>query len=382
MVMLTTIMGLFVRKSLLSHYDGLGCQLREVSGRDIITPQAFVTPFCQKTIEKQDWPISVIESETGILMKFNGYSTVCGVNIYNTWSVLEHASKIEEDDVTYKWQDTGYIVNLEESFRFPVIMEIIQTKLLLNEPINVEKMKCFRIEDVLKLVKMIGMVDPQNVNYPYLDLFFSFILEQGYLSYVTGKPGLVVISNEQIKEEFKKKLINFNIGVIDGDRMLIDNCREFCLKISKTKCDHEDFKKFHVNLETLLQKYVATWIKKNEENLRSTISIIMSTLGFKVYSELQFKYEDGGKEYTKKIDYLIMKDNFVIVFETKYKHINKAAMLCIKERNYLKVFEAKDVIKGPITHYDLMGINMDENGQVSIAYLQDNQNFDDMILIP
>ncbi|KAL1497501.1 hypothetical protein ABEB36_008452 [Hypothenemus hampei] len=302
--------------------------------------------------------------------KFNGYSTVCGVNIYNTWSVLEYASKIEEDDVTYQWQDSGYIVGLEEAFRFPVIMEIIQTKLLLNEPINVQKMKCFRIEDVLKLVKMIGMVNPQDVNYPYLDLFFSFILEQGYLSYVTGKPGLVVISNEQIKEEIKKKLINFNIGVIDGDRMLIDNCREFCLKISKTKCYHEDFKKFHVNLETLLQKYVATWIKKNEENLRSTISIIMSTLGFKVYSELQFKYEDGGKEYTKKIDYLIMKDNFVMVFETKYKHSNKAAMHCIKERNYLKVFEAKDVIRGPITHYDLMGINMDENGQVSIAYLQ------------
>jgi hypothetical protein len=57
-------------------------------------------------------------------------------------------------------------------------------------------------------------------------------------------------------------------------------------------------------------------------------------------------------------------------------------MLCIKERNYLKVLKDKDIIRDPITRYVLMGINMDENGQVSIGYLQNNQNFDAMRLIP
>ncbi|RZC36460.1 hypothetical protein BDFB_012539 [Asbolus verrucosus] len=75
---------------------------------------------------------------------------ISGVKIYNTWSVLEYASKAKEDEVTYEWQDTGYIVGLQEAFRFPVIMKIIQTKLLLNDPIEIKKFKCFRIEDVLE----------------------------------------------------------------------------------------------------------------------------------------------------------------------------------------------------------------------------------------
>jgi hypothetical protein len=71
-----------------------------------------------------------------------------------------------------------------------------------------------------------------------------------------------------------------------------------------------------------------------------------------------------------------------MIFETEYKESNKKAMLSIKERNYLKVLKNKDIIRDPITRYVLMGINIDENGQVSIAYLQNNQNFDAMRLIP
>jgi hypothetical protein len=71
-----------------------------------------------------------------------------------------------------------------------------------------------------------------------------------------------------------------------------------------------------------------------------------------------------------------------MIFETEYKESNKKAMLSIKERNYLKVLKNKDIVRDPITRYVLMGINVDENGQVSIAYLQNNQNCDAMSLIP
>jgi hypothetical protein len=79
-----------------------------------------------------------------------------------------------------------------------------------------------------------------------------------------NKPGLLVIPNEQIKEQIKEKLTDFNIEVFGSDDMFIENCREFFLIISKRKCDHDDFKKFHVNLEAVLQKYAATWIKRTK----------------------------------------------------------------------------------------------------------------------
>jgi hypothetical protein len=250
--------------------------------------------------------------------KFNGYSTVSGIKIYNIWSVLEYASKAKEDDFTYEWQDTGYILRLKEAFRFPEIMKIIQTKLLLNEALKIKQFKCFRLEDILRLVDIIGNVDYQNVNYPQPDLFFSFILEQGYLSFVVNKPGLLVIPNEQIKEQIKEKSTDFNVEVFGSDNMFIENCREFFLIIPKRKCDHDDFKKCSVNLEAVLQKYAATWIKKNEENMRCKIQILVHNLGFKDCAELLFKFEDDGVEYKRKIDCLIIKDDFLMIFETKY----------------------------------------------------------------
>jgi hypothetical protein len=125
-----------------------------------------------------------------------------------------------------------------------------------------------------------------------------------------NKPGLLVIPNEQIKEQIKEKLTDFNIEVFGSDNMFIENCREFFLIISKRKCDHDDFKKFHVNLEAVLQKYAATWIKKNEENIRCTIQILVHNLGFIDCAELLFIFEDDGVEYKRKIDCLIIEDDF------------------------------------------------------------------------
>jgi hypothetical protein len=115
-----------------------------------------------------------------------------------------------------------------------------------------------------------------------------------------NKPGLLVIPNEQIKEQIKEKLTDFVFG---SDNMFIENCRKFFLIISKRKCDHDDFKKFHVNLE-------ATWIKKNEENIRCTIQILVHNLGFIDCAELLFIFEDDGVEYKRKIDCLIIEDDF------------------------------------------------------------------------
>ncbi|RZB39261.1 AAA-ATPase like domain containing protein [Asbolus verrucosus] len=314
--------------------------------------------------------------------KFNGYSTVRGVKIYNTWSVLEYASKTNEDDFTYEWQDTGYIVGLKEAFRFPEIMKIVQTKLLLDHPIEIKKLKFLTLEDVLDLVNIIGEVDPQNVDYPRPDLFFSFILEQGYLSFVKKKLGQVVIPNDQIKKQIEDKLTDFTIGVFDGDTTYIEKCKEFLLKISKMNCDHDDFKKFHVNLEVVLQKYAARWIKKNEANIRCTIKILVDNLRFKDCAELLFNFESLGVEVKRILDFIVIKDDFVMIWEIKYKESNKKAMLCIKDREYLKVLKNKNIIRSPVTRWVLMGINMDENGQVSIGYLQNSENFDDMTLIP
>lgn len=83
--------------------------------------------------------------------------------------------------------------------------------------------------------------------------------------------------------------------------MPTDDCREFVLK----------------NLEDVLQKYAAQCIKKNEENIRCTIKILISNLGFKDSAELTFKFTDNGVEYTREMDCIIIKSWFFNDYSNK-----------------------------------------------------------------
>lgn len=60
------------------------------------------------------------------------------------------------------------------------------------------------LKDILDLVRIIRNFDLQNIKYPRVELFLSFIFEQGYLSYDLGQPGHVMIPNEQIKKKSGK----------------------------------------------------------------------------------------------------------------------------------------------------------------------------------
>ncbi|XP_064214548.1 uncharacterized protein LOC103312234 isoform X1 [Tribolium castaneum] len=370
----------------ISHISGMGLSGSNIKPFRFLENHSFVPYYgltvmeirnlLRKTYQFDDQRIAEAEK------KFNGYSTVCGVKIYNIWSVLEHASRTQEEHFIYDWQDTGYIVGLEKALRFPTIMKIIQTELLLYKPIEIKKSKTLVLEDILQLVEIIGNVDPQNVEFPRYDLFFSFLVEQGYLSFVANKSGLLVIPNEQIKEKIEEKITDSNIKVFNRNSIPTEDCREFFLKISERDCDYDDFKIFHTSLEDVLQNYAAKWIKKNEENIRCTIKILISTLKFKDSAELNFNFTENGVKHSRRIDVVIIKDSFLMLIETKYKESSKKAMLDMRDRNYLKVLEDKDVIRNTITRFVLMGINMDENGQVSISYLQNNHNFDAMTLIP
>ncbi|EFA05620.2 hypothetical protein TcasGA2_TC015828 [Tribolium castaneum] len=279
----------------ISHIAGIGLSGSNVKPFRFLENHSFVPYYglttreirnlLRRTYQFDDQRIAEAEK------KFNGYCTVRGVKIYNIWSVLEYASKTNSDDFTYEWQDTGYIVGLKEAFRFPEIMKIFQTKLLLDCPIEIKTVKCLTLEDVLDLVNIIGGTDPQNVDYARPELLFSFILEQGYLSFVKKKPGLLVIPNDQIKKQIKDKLTDFTIQIFDGDTTYIDKCKEFLLKIFKMNCDYDDFKEFHVNLEVVHQKYAAGWSKKNEANIRCIIKILVDNLRFKDCAELLFDFE-------------------------------------------------------------------------------------------
>jgi phage gp16-like protein len=84
------------------------------------------------------------------------------------------------------------------------------------------------------------------------------------LSFVAKKIGLLVVANEQIKEQIKEKITGFNIEVFGRDNMSTENCREFFLKISATKCDHDDFKKIHASLEAVVQKIQQNGLKRTK----------------------------------------------------------------------------------------------------------------------
>ena len=66
--------------------------------------------------------------------------------------------------------------------------------LLNDKEVDIGKVnRCMSVKDILDLVRIIRKFDPENIRYSQPNLFLSFILEQGYLSYVYNSPGHAVI---------------------------------------------------------------------------------------------------------------------------------------------------------------------------------------------
>lgn len=147
------------------------------------------------------------------LLTYNCYVSVDNLDIYNIWSILHF---LKTKDIGYYWDETGYIPNLKNTLKIEIIRKQIES-LLLNKTIDIEAGSRGSVsDDFIELMNIIIKCKSKNgyVNY---DLYFSYLLDSGYLTYTDVRqvrsPSSVMsilrITNKETKQEFLDGLNEF-----------------------------------------------------------------------------------------------------------------------------------------------------------------------------
>jgi hypothetical protein len=167
-----------------------------------------------KQFKKNEYEISQLKGW------YDGYLTrIKHLAVYCPWSVINY---LKTDIFMSYWAKSGFVVNMEKLIQVGRIKENVQ-KLLSGQDISL-----YSFENAIDSNKIQGLNKLINckseASQTYIDLFFSYLFESGYLT-CTKMPNSYRIPNEEIKTMFIKFLIDYyyEVNVIkreDTDRVV------------------------------------------------------------------------------------------------------------------------------------------------------------------
>lgn len=282
--------------------------------------------------------------------------------IFNPWSLVNYMFDLEFNN---NWQQSGSIKNLLYIFKINGIREKIQD-LIEGNQIKFTTKKDFSVENFQSLQQILNFKG-ERLNEPLIDLFFTFILERGYLSYDANDS--FKAPNNEIKMEFAENLIDY---YVDTYKLTTDNFKTAIDALNKgLEDENNNFKDLESALTQLFKPLVITLISDpNNEGIHPNEDIFHSLI---IAIAVEANFHKLGSEiwYQKKAraDCVISnkKKSFAIIIEIKFSKkeskSSKLAIAAVEQANkYIPIFEKYKSIKT----FKLVGITISENRSVTI----------------
>jgi len=189
--------------------------LNNVQSKRFLDNHVFVNyyGFTKDEVEKLLTDFNLTIYQTMVKDWYDGY-VVNGGNlcIYNPWSIVIFIKTKIFDNY---WVQSGHLENIKRIFSIESIKNIIY-ELLHGQTLRFYKeLKTdFSIEDFKVLENILNVKNrvTEEMTEDHVLLFFSYIFELGYLSY-SIKTDEYKIPNNEIKEEFKRNIIEFHFSL-------------------------------------------------------------------------------------------------------------------------------------------------------------------------
>lgn len=238
-------------------------------------------------------------------------------SIFNPWSIVRY---IKEQKLGNYWENIGSINNILFIFKINGIRTKIEELIKGNE-INLSIRNRFKIDDLVSLQNLFDFKG-NELSEQNSDLFFTYLLELGYLSY-SDVEGVFRAPNNEIKNYFEDCLIDY----------YVDN---YLLSKSNFKCaikalnrgienEKENLREFENALNKLFQPITETakfldseaGVNLNEDLFHSLInSIVIEAKWAKFGTEVWYRNETRS-------DLVIInqKRDLGIVIEIKYSKL-------------------------------------------------------------
>ena len=213
------VAGLFLTG--ISHVAGIGLSpaLGSVSSYRFLNNQKFVEfyGFTKDEVQVLFEKFGVAEPKRSLaVIKYNGYQSKYGqIFIYNTWSIVQFLMTGVVDNY---WINSGAVQSLDFAFKIVEIEKLLEMVFL-----NSQNESQVAILDKLELKvfdTLHSMIHGKRDIVVTPRLFFTFLLEQGYLTY-SGNNGFVKIPNGEIRHNLHAKLaehVQQLHGIKDSDQ--------------------------------------------------------------------------------------------------------------------------------------------------------------------
>ena len=322
---------------------------------------------CKEVLSRKE--VSMESKYEEIIENYNGYRK----NMLSIWSVMHYLNDKGERAEKNYWKQSGVVANLSESLRIPVVRTIV-TKLLshLSNEVEIDYLSKIEIEQIIDLKHVLdGTEDLVAEN---VSVFFSFLLEQGYLrlvdrSNISEGKIIVKIPNLEIQDEFCQKLLNFySKPDFNLDLNLVKQCASLFDKISTSDKDNEKLLESICNSMNEIINKIKFNIQ-NEATLHHVIFIILFLCSkFQCFSEIK-----AGKENHNRLDLLSLccELGIGIIIELKYDKTAEAGLKQIINNKYFDSFANTNynTNKSKINYTLFIGLNLSKDKKITLCAL-------------
>ncbi|XP_075229675.1 uncharacterized protein LOC142329173 [Lycorma delicatula] len=265
----------------------------------------------------------------------------------------------------------GYVYPLKNAFYIPLLKYHIEK---LIQGFNVHAVTSSKSKILFLRGLQYFILKTYKQKFPVLPyLFFTFLLELGYLSYneirlkVLSKPPEMKLSTLRIANDLiKEELINNLNEQYQNEGLHIDNA-ETCANILNSiniKSEKENFIRFRDSLKVLLKSMNVN----NSTFCKNKIHSIIFTVISKSYFRIAI---DWSKGITMKIpDFILFNKNYDagVVVKVNYNRSRTEILSEIIDKDCYNNYKNKTIFNPVIKNVVLIGINIKENMEISLTY--------------
>ncbi len=327
---------------------------------------------------------------------YDGYRN----NMFSTFSIIQYVEKKKLDNF---WTKSGSVEGFDSVLKIPSTASRIFE--LLDNPSKEMEIIYYSTVGIEEVVELKNILDATDVNDKVIDIYFNFLLEQGYLK-ITHLPKdeeiiKVKIPNREIEIHLSKKLKAFvksktlNLAearlcaVLFNEISTSDKNNTNLLKKIKDKLN-VFFSKidFYVQNESIFHHIMYNIVGQTGEFIFFSEIVVSSSksnrLDLKTSSKSN-KLDLKTSSKSNRLDLMMIhpKSNIGIIIELKFKKTAEEALQQIISKEYWDAFTNPKYNKEKVdVKYEiLIGLNMATNKTVTMCALFNSRKMKDYVNI-
>lgn len=321
---------------------------------------------------------------------YGGYTSKHNLTVHNPFSVY---SFLKCGTLKSYWRQNRHVNSLARFFQITFVEESIKA-MLRYECAPISLLERANVDDLTTLKLFLENI-PESAYHEYMhDIFFTYLFDQGYLSFGKNKSSCIIIPNLEVERALSQTLKQHYVLKHKLNPYRLEECAKSINNLyshvyDSRGCLKDIMNTFFKSLEGLFhdyRDYHGIEISSEEDLTEILIALANCAPNFVTKSKLKMDYlDENNKTRKSNVDLYIYSGSFAIIIElshAKTKSPNsKLALQRILDREYYNILQNKLYTPNKIDHSLFVGLSTNNKAVTSISCLLDSKNITEAITI-